>query len=378
MELSEDQKKAYDTIQDWYKDPTDYLTMGGFAGTGKSSLITTIRKDFGKIKVAFCAFTGKAASVLKLKFKEKNYSEDFVGTIHSLIYIPIVDKKTKRIKGWRKQIELDFDLIVIDEASMVDEVLFRDLESFGIPILAVGDHGQLPPIGSQFSLMADPHIKLEKLHRFAENDALIRVSVLAREEGRIPFKEFSNDIKKIRLDEYRKSSKFAEYLKENNPLESDSIILCAYNRTRQSLNKWTRKILEFDKIEPMKKDRVICIRNNKKSSPPIYNGQLGAITNISGGVGNMYLTDIKLDGMEYEYYGLIDGRPFAGEDFDTYDRKRKVDFFDFGYCITVHKSQGSQFENVMLVEQECGLWEHNRWLYTGVTRASKKLLILGE
>jgi exodeoxyribonuclease-5 len=260
---------------------------------------------------------------------------------------------------------------------MVDEKLFQDLLSFDIPILAVGDHGQLPPVGSEFSLMSNPDIKLEKLHRYAENNTLIKVGMLAREEGKIPFKVFSDSVQKIHIDTFKKGPAFKDYILSNNPLSTDSILLCAYNKTRQSLNTWVRKVIGMDSETPISGDRVICLKNNKKASPPIYNGQLGVIKNIYSVTEGLFNTLITLDGYEYPYEGVVDSRPFAKEDFDTYE-KRKVDFFDYGYCITTHKSQGSQFERVLVVEQECSLWEHSRWLYTACSRASQKLLILGE
>ena len=65
--------------------------------------------------------------------------------------------------------------------------MFEDLKSFGVPILAVGDHGQLPPVRGTFNLMEKPDIRLTKIHRQAENDPIVRLSILAREEGQIPF-----------------------------------------------------------------------------------------------------------------------------------------------------------------------------------------------
>ncbi|KKQ71073.1 MAG: Exodeoxyribonuclease V, partial [Candidatus Shapirobacteria bacterium GW2011_GWE2_38_30] len=157
-----------------------------------------IREENKKIRVAFASFTGKATRVLRGKLAEMEtvYKEDSIGTIHSLIYSPIVDTK-KNIVGWKKKDEIEADLIVIDEGSMVDGTIWGDLVSYGLPIVVVGDHGQLPPIRGDFNLMERPMVKLEKIHRQAEKNPIIKVSMLAREEGKIPFEKFGNGVEKM-------------------------------------------------------------------------------------------------------------------------------------------------------------------------------------
>ncbi|MCL5090522.1 MAG: AAA family ATPase, partial [Patescibacteria group bacterium] len=152
--LSSDQQRVLDNLLDWFKDQnkTRFITVGGYAGTGKTTLIGILRqqllKDNKKLKIAFCSYTGKAARVLRHKLLEADSlkTKDSLSTIHSLIYSPIEDERTQEIIGWKKKEEIEADLIVIDEASMVDFSIWQDLLSFGQPIIAVGDHGQLPPI----------------------------------------------------------------------------------------------------------------------------------------------------------------------------------------------------------------------------------------
>ena len=114
-----------------------YITIGGFAGTGKTFLISIIRNEiynkWKRVNVAFVTFTGKASSVLSLKLEENNsiFDSDSCSTIHSLIYKPELkyDLKTKKmvINRWIKKPKLDFDLIIIDEASMVNGQIWNDL-----------------------------------------------------------------------------------------------------------------------------------------------------------------------------------------------------------------------------------------------------------
>jgi ATP-dependent exoDNAse (exonuclease V) alpha subunit len=148
----------------------DISAVVGYAGTGKTFLISILRKeifDNWKTKnVAFVSFTGKAIHVMRTKLNESKsfFQEDFCGTIHSFIYRPEMkyDKKTKKmiiskwIKKERDELRDLYDLIFVDEASMVSEMLWKDLSFYGIPMIAVGDHGQIPPVGDNFNLMSNP------------------------------------------------------------------------------------------------------------------------------------------------------------------------------------------------------------------------------
>ena len=193
MELSEDQIRCLNKLREWVVaniKKNSFITMGGYAGTGKTTLIGKLRKDlklqYPNIKIAFACFTGKAARVLKNKLTEAEAvcEGDSCGTIHSLIYSPIENDK-KEIIGWKRRNEMEADLIIIDEASMVDENIWKDLRSYGKPIIAVGDHGQLPPINGNFNLMERPILRLEQIHRQMAENPIIKLSIMARKEGKI-------------------------------------------------------------------------------------------------------------------------------------------------------------------------------------------------
>ena len=146
LELSKDQQIALDTLLDWWKTPNrkQLITLGGYAGCGKTTIITVFRKILAEenpyIKVAFCAFTGKAASVMSVKLK-KTMTKDILGqdrisTIHSLMYEPVFEGEN--IIDWKKITYLrGIDLIIIDEASMVSKKMYEDLKSYKIPMIAV-------------------------------------------------------------------------------------------------------------------------------------------------------------------------------------------------------------------------------------------------
>ncbi|MBU2592484.1 MAG: ATP-dependent RecD-like DNA helicase [Patescibacteria group bacterium] len=386
MILSEDQKKVLNKLLSWFKKrgKTSHITLGGYAGTGKTTLISVLRKKInqqnGKAKASFCSYTGKAARTLESKLKETEsfYPQDSVSTIHSLIYSPLVNKN-EEIIGWERRSEVKTDLIIIDEASMVDFFIWQDLLSYQIPIIAVGDHGQLPPINGSFNLMEKPMLKLEKIHRQAENNPIIKLSILAREEGEIPEGGYGPNILKIRRDCPESGEMIEQLLLDYNP---ETLILCGYNSTRVRINNFIRKSLDFDSIEPQVRDRVICLRNNHTKK--IYNGMLGTIKSIYRKSDHWYFAEIQMDGEEARYQGLIYADQFGNKDSVNFTSDRQLarigDLFDFGYALTVHKAQGSEAKRVILFEERFGRMtdsDWRRWLYTGVTRAQEQLFIIG-
>lgn len=388
LELSPDQNKTLKILVDFCESKNkkeDFITLGGFAGTGKTTLISELRKKINeidpKIKVGFCAFTGKAVQVLKNKLVSSQtlLKKDDISTIHGLIYRTIEDERGA-VLGWirKEDDEIDYDLIIVDEASMVDQKIWEDLRSFGIPIIAVGDHGQLPPISGSFNLMSQPQIKLENIHRQAEGNPIIQVSKLAREKGIIPHQKWSKNVFKVPMSEGHEyyEDLFSSY-------DSDTLVLCNFNNTRLRLNKAIRRHLGFEGENPQKNDRVICLRNNHEKQ--IFNGMQGYLKYIKPKNEISYDVEIDMDGSLRYYTGLISADQFNSEiTLNNINRSYKtqgLDLFDFGYALTVHKSQGSQAKRVILFEERNKHQsddDFKRWLYTAVTRAEEKLIIFGN
>ena len=383
--LSKDQKTALDHILEWYRKDRgsmQYVTLGGYAGTGKTTLIAVIRRELAKIdpglKVGFVSFTGKAARVLQSKIKEADvlYRQDSVGTIHSLIYTPILNAK-EEIVGWKTKDEIDRSLIIVDEGSMVDQTIWEHLISYRVPMIVVGDHGQLPPIKGNFTLMQTPHVKLEEIHRQARKNPIISLSISARQTGEIKPGRYSDTVIKYSGFDAETGEVMQEMLTN---YRSETLILCGYNKTRKKLNAYIRAALGFETPAPEIGDRVICLRNNHRAK--IYNGMLGSIKKILRMNDRSYAADIEIDGENELYSGLI-----AADQFDadtalnfTEDRSRYhgIDLFDFGYALTVHKAQGSQARRVILFEERFSKMtddQWRRWLYTAVTRAEEELYI---
>ena len=411
MQLSKDQELAISSIMDWYNSNTrkQFITLGGYAGTGKTTVVSELRQKLPvDLKVAYCAYTGKATSVLRNKLlKSKSlYKDDTIGTIHSLIYAPIM--QCDEIIGWKKIPFLDYDLVIIDESSMVSKEIFDDILSFGKPIICIGDHGQLPPISDDdFNLMDNPEIRLETIHRYdnSEESPLLKISYLARTDGKIPYGNYGDGVLKIDP----KSSKLTPFVKMMGNFEN-SFCVVGFNTTRIKMNKKFRSYLKLPE-SPVVGDRIICLKNNKSATDlPIYNGMIGTITEKFSR-DSCYDISCRFDGEESLYKGYISKNNFhaikmpnpefiyktdiikwkkqksCGDYFTVNNnivkKKEKVflDNFDYAYSITCHKSQGSEMENVMVIEQKCSYWSDGdmwrRWLYTAVTRSRKNLMLIG-
>lgn len=417
MEFSQDQINAISTLMDWYNSPTrkQFITLGGYAGTGKTTVVSELRGKFPvNLKIAYCAYTGKATSILRNKLQKSKsiYSDDSISTIHSLIYEPII--KDNEIIGWSKRQVINYDLIIVDESSMVSREIFEDLLAYGIPIICIGDHGQLPPVSADsFNLMNDPEIKLETIHRYdnSEDSPLLKVSMLARKEGSIPFGKYGDGVLKV----HNKDSNIPKFVKMMGNFE-DSFCIVGENKTRVNLNKQFRNILKRPENHPVPEDRVICLKNNTNAVHiPIYNGMIGTLTSKIDR-NNCYQVDCRFDDENELYSGFItksnfnylnkgNGSNITNEfvyeseiikwkkqnsvgDYYTVNnniirKKKKVylDNFDYAYCITCHKSQGSEMNNVMVIEERNyymndDIW--SRWLYTAVTRSRKNLIIISR
>lgn len=385
--LSTEQTTAYDAINNWLNTlEKPYLTLGGYAGTGKTTLIQKLCAVRDDLIIHLCALTGKAALNVGAKVTGYNIT---ISTIHKFIYRPIVDEDGILI-GWEL---IDFtnsedcpDLIIVDEASMVSEKIFIDLLNLNIPILFVGDHGQLPPIVKKdeqvddprvklhrsvkgFNIMNDPEIRLEEIHRQALDSPIIRLSQLARKGVRINKGVFGAGVMKINT-----VLAVEHLLKEDD----DWTILTDLNRRRVKLNKLCLKFNGFEQEYPTFTTKVVCLKNNFKNIPIIFNGMLGKIVSVEDIEGdyNKYYAIINLDD-DNTFKGEISKHTFNNEkgQLPPEIRYRDAgDLFDFGYCLTVHKAQGSEFKRVFIFGTGWGDWQQ-QWLYTAITRAKEELYI---
>lgn len=368
MDLSEDQQRAFRQIMHWFLEGHSMrLTFGGFAGTGKSTLIRELIEHLGRARVAVCAPTGKAAFVLR----EKGVP---ASTVHRLIYAPemmcsLCDLRVDddgfcpscasdnhaKLKFRRVPI-IELDLIIVDEASMLNTNMVEDLESFGVKVLYVGDHGQLEPIGDDPGLMANPDVRLEQIHRQAADSPIIKFAHSLR-VGDPPAAWTESGAVQVRVG--LGSADLASY----------DAILCGYNRTRVALNARVRKLRGFSGA-PEVGERLICLQNDKDVG--LFNGMLVTVTRTWGESGNTHVLDF-IDDVGDEYIKISVLKSQFGKERKPDHRIRGVGVFDWGYAMTVHKSQGSSWGRVAVLEQLAPIWTPTRWRYTAATRASAQL-----
>lgn len=333
----------------------------GYAGTGKTTLAMYLASLVDG-RVAFAAYTGKAASVMKAKgcWNAK--------TIHRMIYETFVDPLTgKATSTLRPFAHMEkYSLIIIDECSMVDEEVGRDLLSFGKPVLVLGDPAQLPPVkGGGFFTNQQPDYLLTDVHRQAAESPIIRLATDIR-EGRWN-RELINTPGLIVCTK--------DTLQQGDVTGAD-IVIVGRNETRMKYNQRLRQLAKITHELPRKGEQLICLRNDKEKS--IYNGEIYTVEKARAGKVGIKL---ELLGSEGGLYEVDVRKEFFRNDVEAqkipFKQLRGTQQFTFGYAITCHKSQGSQWDNVCVFDESRALGgEPRRWLYTAVTRAAEHLTLV--
>ena len=358
------QDAALSAASNWLKGArgrSSIFRLFGYAGTGKTTLVKHIAEGVDG-KVLFAAFTGKAACVMRSK---GCYS---ASTIHSLIYKARESgEETPSFELWNDAPASKAKLIIIDECSMVDAELARDLMSFGVPLLVLGDPAQLPPIhGGGFFTDAKPDAMLTEVHRQAQDDPIVRLSMEIRAGNPLTQGQYG-ETQVVRRDA----------LDPQRVLDADQVLV-GRNVPRRAYNARLRERRGFADALPMAGDKLVCLRNNRRKG--LFNGGLWMVKESPKARRQIIRMRLKPDEDLGERLIKVSVRPecFTGtiEEFDWPQRKA-YDEFDFGYVLTVHKAQGSQWNDVVLFD-ESGAFPDNRdrWLYTGVTRAAKRLTIV--
>lgn len=401
MNLSDQQQAALHAAERWFhgQGTEQVFRLFGPAGTGK----TTIAKALAGAAEApvFCAYTGKAALVLR-RSGCLNAS-----TIHSLIYIGrnkskarlreleiklatligkegsgvqirelrgLIEKERENIArpAFTLNYESDIehaDLVVVDECSMVDGRVGQDLLSFDKKILVLGDPAQLPPVmGGGFFTNATPNVELTEIHRQAANNPIIQMATKVRCGERLTLGQYGEssvlDWDEVPREERRRIM-----------VEADQI-LCGRNATRHLINETMRKIQGRTSPLPEVGDKLVCLRNDHDVG--LLNGGCWHVLEsfpISDARQALQLEsdDEERTLIECEAHTCL----FHGVDAFKIDmnERREAQEFNFGYALTVHKSQGSEWDSVVLIDE----WKRDdwkQWAYTGVTRAAKKLTVV--
>ena len=395
MELNEKQKNGLILALQRYKNKEKYTVIAGYAGAGKSTLVRFIieeLKTYGvkETDVCFACFTGKAAQVL-LKKGNKN-----VITLHKLLYKSIPKESGGFVRIPNPSIP--YKIVVVDEVSMAPKTLMDLLFKHNVYVICLGDPFQLPPVDKKEDnhLLDAPHIFLDEIMRQAQESEIIQLSMAIRENR--PIEAFQGkEVQILNKEELN-----------TGMLTWADQILVATNATRVSINTQMRKLLNFGE-KPQDGDKIICLRNYwdcfSDNEEPLVNGTIGILKNSF--LTKRYLPRIvkSTDGLSHIDLIMGDFISDSGMYFHSLEMDKKMidtgEFsldwktvyqlnrnpktrdippleFTYGYAITCHKAQGSEWDKVLVIEEKFPFdkIEHARWLYTAVTRSSEKLVLV--
>ena len=392
MELTLKQQIGLKVTLERYRQHQKYTVISGYAGTGKSTLVHHIIDALAleginpDQDVVFTSFTGKACNVLQ-KMGNKN-----VSTLHKLLYEHYPRPDGSFVRRPVPYNSLPYKIVIVDEVSMVPMDLMKQLAKHPVYVICCGDPFQLPPIDKDADnhLLDHPHVFLDEIMRQAAESDIIQLSLAIREGRPLP-RTNNNDALVISKEE----------LTTNHYQWADQII-CATNETRIGINNQMRELLGRG-AQPEDGDKVICLRNYweefSEEGEALVNGTIGYLQHPYKDWHNPPYT-LHLPKIYYTVADFVSdsGQHFSGLHLDTQqiltgapqlDFKQKFVLnkaqpwavpmeFTYGYAITGHKSQGSQWDKVLVVEERFPFSreEHARWLYTTVTRAAEKLVLV--
>lgn len=410
--LSDEQIDAIDRFNRWLDDwdAKQIFLICGQAGTGKTTLARELRR---LTRVHYSAYTNKATHVLRTKGCNP------ATTLHSLLKIPefepqpgkglgapyrIVkrfDEKSRALRSAdgelpfadKEDIPLDREaVLVVDEASMINDDMGHSIEGLPNHICPIMDDFQLPPIGQQRGYFLDfhPDVVLREVHR-AKNPGVLDIATHIRQHHYYPpFGRYDGGSGVHNFFDLTP----AQRTDRLNPLilQADQII-CGYNQTRVELNSQARHLLGLDQIDdegmPVPGDKLTCYQNGtarQADDPAEFS------TIINGSLWSVVTSDKCRTEDEYDIpFMLMRLKPLDNPDapdiitrvpekyfrITNPDKAAKSDggwdIFTYGYAITCHKAQGSEWNNILVIDQSYGhifkpfQWQ---WLYTAVTRAA--------
>ena len=397
LSFSPQQDEAMVAVKDWLATRSrPVFRLFGYAGTGKTTIAKHLAQGVSG-RVAFAAFTGKAASVMKRKGCQG------ACTIHQLIYTPL-DEDEEKLAQVRKAIgdatdpieraalkrQLDellkpkfglsdnaagrAKLIVIDECSMVNELIGRDLLSLKVPILVLGDPAQLPPVdGGGFFTDHPADVLLDQIHRQAEGSGILQLAtkVRMRKASMVEIGTFGDEESCV-----LSKATFEQY---GNPLAFDQVLVGTH-KTRRIWSNRIRTLLGRGGFEPVPGDKLVCLRNDHNAK--IMNGELWTCRECVGIDSDTMSLTIESEDQPGKLKTVTSIRHyFQGRDEELKLRPVPGARFDFGYALTVHKAQGSQWDKVLLINEANAFRRPDspdtpwRWLYTGITRAAKQVVV---
>lgn len=406
MILSPDQVTAYDAMGVWERSGSqEPFSLGGFAGSGKTTIVQQFINNLN-VPVICCAPTGKACEVLRRRLDGIP-----VTTIHRVLYTPVAPPSPSHLHDLERQLAEDpfdqflamqvseerfrlekmrigfqrkkdenrviseGDLVIVDESSMVTNRMYDDFQHTGARVLFVGDPGQLPPVGQNNSFfdLKKPDACLTEIHRQAADSPILRLSMRIREGQHIsPFDE-----PKCRKAP-KSSMPFEDWLKFDQ-------VITGSNVSRRRVNRFFRKVKQYQSDFPLAGEKLICLHNAEELF--FVNGAMAETADdfvysaeIEGLLGDIIYNGERLETRSFDPF------PFRQNYEELKDRPYYVtagmaDFlqFDYAYAITAHKAQGSEFDRVIVADDQMKAYDkefRRRWLYTAVTRAKEELVWL--
>lgn len=364
--ISYDEKQK-EAMKQFFRHPL--MILNGGPGTGKSTVVKGIlmlcSKFYPTASVQLCAPTGKASKRLK------QLSSSKAKTIHSLL-------------GWNAEDDefvydemnpMELDIVIIDEFSMVDTHLFASLLR-ALPaecrLLLIGDENQLESVGpgKVFNDLIDsgtvPQVTLQTIFRQKHGSGIVTLaqdisegSPLHYEEG-VSFEALNSDGIRRRVEEIVRDSFEPENVQVLAPIYKGAAGIDELNKLMQSLlNPFSPSKTQLVVQDTVfrEQDRVMLTKNMPESD--VFNGDMGIISEID---------DAK----------KVIVAEFEGEKEVTFTPDL-LPYLSHAWAMSVHKSQGSEYPEVILaVDERSRRMLYKRLLYTGISRAKKKLFILGD
>lgn len=400
MSFTGQQEQALQKIEQWLGGgefgsgaPSQIFRLFGYAGTGKTTIAQNVAA--GHV-VRFAAPTGKAATVMRAKgcagaqtihsmiYRTRANSEEWLNTLEREFAREqaTTPQNTERLRTLSHQIkrardglkgpsfslnEEAFvggkpDLICIDECSMIDQKMGLDLLSFKVPILVIGDPAQLPPVqGAGYFTAAQPDVLLTEIHRQAEGNPILDLATIVR-NGHFP----SSGAYGASFVGRRGGLKAEAY-------EQADQILVGLNKTRREWNRAMRERLGYQGLLPMEGERVVCLRNNGENG--LMNGMTFTVDHVDDCPKQDTFSITVSDGAGFTVETEAHKSHFFGQELDWRERQG-ADEFDFAYAMTVHKYQGSQANNVIVLDEWPIDATRQQWRYTGITRAAERVAVV--
>lgn len=397
LNLTKDQQMVKQKLEQFIAEPipekvkNSHIVVDGFAGTGKTTLIPMLVEKLDRPHIL--APTNKAVLVLisKLETYGLKRTEQFdAGTLHSVLY----GRPTKEML-WLPTGEKAYNkVVIVDESSMIDKKILKDLfdKYVNSKFIFFGDSFQLEPVGDTTDLFVKTD-KLTLTEVVRHDNGILRVANHLRISNKTEITP-NDDV----LSGYF-TQQALKQLAEDLYAGKDSVIITATNESRVLYNDLLRQVLSKTP-ERIDQDTLISVSNTGeysngaifKLSKPLFLGEWCLTINdketklVAYQEGSQrYLLVPQLKQSALTPYEILKNATY-GEAVDLFGadnvdfnikKVRNVTICTYGYALSAHKSQGSQWANVYVDFNYCSpKWNPNRWLYTAITRATDKVIII--